>query len=154
LSRAILSRRVASRVLVTAVAAAGVLAAAPGVSQATVHTTCVVNVSSTGDMCFYYRQSYNGSHSGSSDGASDYPPNAATQYQFLSAGDGQWYNWGNRNGSNLNGDRLCTPRLFLHVNQTGAHVSFSQYPLSGYKKAGSGLGALLNNARSIDWPCQ
>ncbi len=100
--------------------------------------------------CIYWGQSYNGSHSNISGDVSNYPVSGSTNFTYKSSGTGQGQYIGNNNGSNRNYLLFCRIRIWYNPNYTGASLVLAQYGNPGWERAGSQLGALLNNIRSSD----
>lgn len=133
-----------------AAVAMAVLPAAAANADAT--STCTVAAVS-GQSCIYWGQAYNNSHSGVLEAVSNFPVSGSTSYKYLSSGTGAGEYIGNNNGSVANDDTQCTLFLWYNQNDSGPELTLSVYGTSGAKKAGSGLGSLLNNLRSQSWSC-
>lgn len=143
-----------SRILAAAaaVAAAGAMALLPATAaQASPSSSCTV--ASYGPLCIYWGQSYNGSHTGVPEAVSNFPVSGSTSYKYLSSGTGQGEYIGNNNGSVSNDDSTCTAFLWYDQNYSGPELTLTKHGLTGYQKAGSAQGSLLNNLRSLSWSC-
>lgn len=120
------------------------LPAAP--ASAAVKSTCT---STAGDLCIYWGQSFDGSKSGvDNSSVSNYPVSGSTGYIYVAAGMGQGQYLGNNNGSTRNYHRTCQQRLYYDPSFGGTFITLGRYLQSGYSKAGTEQGALLNNLRS------
>lgn len=115
--------------------------------------TSTCTIAAYGDSCIYWGQSYNGSHAGVAEAVSDFPVSGTTSYRYMSSGTGQKEFIGNNNGSNRNYDTVCTLTIWYNPGYSGYTLTLPTYPLSGYQRAGSGLGTLLNNIRAQSWYC-
>lgn len=147
------SRILAVTISILAFVGATFFAASPA---SAVNATCVIGA--YGDDCIYWGQSYNGSHSGVSEEVLNFPVSGTTEYKYLSAGSGQGQYLGNNNGSNRNYDSVCVLTIWYNPASSGGvfsgpSLTLAKYPLSGYGRAGSGLGTLLNNIRGQSWTC-
>lgn len=107
------------------------------------------------DHCIFWGQAYDGSHTGVAEAVSNFPVSGSTSYRFLSSGSGQGQYIGNNNGSDRNLDTACAVTLWYDPNppNSGPHLTLSRYPQSGYQRAGSQLGSLLNNIRAQTRTC-
>jgi hypothetical protein len=99
-----------------------------------------------GTHCVWWGQSYNGAHAGF-DWAQCRTPDYNVFY-YPSNGTGHGERIGNNNGSDQNGDIYNALTLYYDPNYAGYTVTLSPYGISGWEKAGSQLGHLLNNLRS------
>jgi hypothetical protein len=105
-------------------------------------------VQAYGDHCVFWSQSYGGAHAGDPGAVPDW-----IVYNYPNNGTGQGGHIGNNNGSDRNVDTVCHVRLWYNPNYGGYEVTLNPYGTSGYQRAGSGLGHLLNNLRSQNWYC-
>ena len=133
-----------------ALVAAMVLAASPAFANTDPSSSCPI-LSGGGYDCIFYGESYNGSHTGVYYSNPDFPVSGSTQWVYLSSGAGQGEYLGNNNGSNRNTDRTDPLHIWYSPDSSGYEVTLSPYGTSGYEKAGSQLGHLLNNIRSQSW---
>lgn len=101
-------------------------------------------------LCEYWGQSYDGSHSRiyNVTEVANLPVSGSTPYVFLSSGSGNGEYLGNNNGSVRNYNDVSV-NLYYNTNFSGPELTLSQYNTSGYQKAGSAQGSLLNNLRSF-----
>ena len=116
-------------------------------SDATVSATCG---HSEQGLCEYWGQSYDGSHSMINHVAEvpNLPISGSTSYVFVSSGTGHGEYLGNNNGSVRNYADVSI-NLYYNTNYSGPELTLSQWNTSGYSKAGSQQGSLLNNLRSF-----
>lgn len=134
---------------VAALAAPVLLAAGP--AQAAPRANCTSGAFQ--DHCIFWGQSYNGSHTGVAEAVDNFPVGGSTPYVYLSSGTGQGQYIGNNNGSDRNLDTACAVTIWYDPGPGGPNITLSKYPQSGYQRAGSQLGTLLNNIRAQSWNC-
>jgi hypothetical protein len=141
--------RVAACLAASAALLAPAIIASP--ASATPRANCVSGAYQ--DHCIFWGQSYNGSHTGVAEPVANFPVSGSTPYVYLSSGTGRGERIGNNNGSDRNLDTACTAILWYDPNHRGPNIALTRYPQSGYQRAGSALGTLLNNIRSQSWVC-
>lgn len=104
-------------------------------------------------FCTFWGQNYDGAHDGYGNG--DVYDLNTHRYPNNGAGSGQIE--GNNNGSNRNYNTQCPVMIYYNPGYTGYSLKFGPYGTTGYQRAGTQLGSLLNNIRSIKWtisgPC-
>jgi|SRR5215831_14480689 len=149
-------RSLTAGIAVVAVVAGALIGVAPPAQAAGVSPSCgPVRWQGYDAVCFYWGQSYNGSHSFVYDTGqtANFPVSGQTNLVFTSLGTGQWEYIGNNNGSVRNYNYSERTALFYDPNFGGPSIILSAYGLSGYQRAGSQQGQLLNNVRSMLRPC-
>jgi hypothetical protein len=129
-----------------------VFAASPAMAS-DITSSCPVGGYGTGVDCIFYSEAYNGSHTGVLYGVLNFPVSGSTEYKYLSSGAGQGQYIGNNNGSNRNTNTGYYYRIYYSQNLAGYQVTLSPYGATGYERAGSQLGNLLNNIRSQEIYC-
>jgi len=105
-------------------------------------------VQAYGDHCVFWSQAYSGAYAGDPGWIPDW-----SLYTYPNNGTGAGEVIGNNNGSDRNVDTVCYVQLWYNPNYTGYELTLNPYGTSGYERAGSALGYLLNNLRSQNWYC-
>jgi hypothetical protein len=108
------------------------------------------NFGGAAGLCTYWGQSYNGAQV---EIVSDRADLASPVVYYPANGTGQGEHVYNNNGSERNGNGLCPVTIYYNANYSSYSVTMAPYGQPGYQKAGSQLGSLLNNIRSLRFNC-
>ncbi|MDQ1739623.1 MAG: hypothetical protein QOE53_1275 [Pseudonocardiales bacterium] len=109
------------------------------------------NFGASSGLCTYWGQSYDGAQVEVLNNRADLAASPVVYYPANGTGQGEHVY--NNNGSNRNGNGLCTVTLYYNANYAGYSVTLQRYGQAGWQKAGSQLGSLLNNLRSFRFNC-
>jgi|GEM_PF-5137529 len=138
-------------VIAPAVGVVSVLATLVVSTPAEAQAVDLCNFGGGAGLCTYWGQSYNGAQVEIVNDRSDLAASPVVYYPANGTGQGEHVY--NNNGSEHNGNGSCSVTIYYNPGYSSYSVTMAPYGQPGAAKAGSHLGNVLNNIRSLRYNC-